>query len=422
MASPFPAAAIIVLGLLANSPASAQRAADAGPVLPAEALGLPPEAGAQAPGIAARADRVSIGEFLHRTTVQRPGEWIAFSSNAAADAAQDASHWLAVNVSAAQDTVVSGSQAAAAMAKNASQWFAGKVSAVAGAAQETSNWIGQGSNAAVIAALNAGEWAASGANAVGAAAQGTGEWIAIGANAVMRAAQNSGELVAAGSNAAVNAARGGGQWITGGAQATVSAVQDTGQWVAASTSAAVSATAGAASALVSGVMALEDWSISLVKRLEGHLRADAEFAALMRESGFALSNIKVGVGMIPELDLEFKYERGLSPQEIAAYKAKINNHVSKAPAPLGYFEKLVLRRLLKAGEMSGGMRISELHIDLVPLPGLEVFFDPLRLEEEQDRMLAEAYGLAKSGQKNLKSIEERISRIEALAMTPQTRK
>ena len=425
MASPFSAAAVIVQGLLADSPASAQRAADAGPVLPAEALGLAPEAGASAPGVAALAERTSIGEFLHRTTVQPivkltrgSGEWIASGSNAA----QDASHWLAANASAAagaaQDTVVSGSQAAAAMARNACQWFAAKGSAVAGAAQASSKWIGQGSNAAVTAALDAGAWAASGANAASALAQGTGEWMAIGANAVMHTAQNAGELVAAGSNAAVNAAQDASQWITDGVQATVSAAQDTGQRVTESTSAAVSA----ASVLVSGMMALEDWSISLVKKLESHLRLNGEFAALMRESGFALSNIKVGVGMIPELDVEFKYERGLSPEEIAAYKVKVKNYVSKAPAPLGYIEKLVLRRLQKAGEMSSGMRISELHIDLVPLPGLEVFFDPLRIEEEQDRMLAEAYDMAKSGEKNLKSIEERISRIEALAATPQVKK
>jgi hypothetical protein len=425
MVSPFSVAAIVLLGLLAGPPAFAQRAADAGPVLPAEALGLTPEAGALAPGVAAPAEGTSIGQFLHRTTVQPlvkitqgPREWIASGS----DAALNAGAWLAANASAAagaaQDTVVSRSQAAATMARNAGQWLAAKTSVVAGTAQDTGKWISQSSNAAVIAALDACEWATSGANAASAAAQGTGAWIAGGVNAVMRTAQSSGELAAAGSNAAVSVTQDAGRWITNGAQATVSAARDTRQWVAASTSAAVNA----ASILVSDVMALEDWSIGLVKKLESHLHDDGEFAALTRESGFGLSNVKVGLGMIPELDVEFKYERGLSPEEIAAYKVKVTNYVSKAPAPLGYFEKLVLRRLLKAGEMSGGMRISELHIDLVPLPGLEVFFDPLRVEEEQDRMLAEAYDLAKWGEKNLKTIEERISRIEALTATQQTRK
>jgi hypothetical protein len=429
MASMLSAAAVVILGVLANIPASAQRAADAGPVLPAEALGLPSEAAASAPGLAAAPETASIGEFLHQTAVQplakltrKPGEWIASGS----DAAQDAGYWLAANASAvagaAQDTVVSGSQTAAAMARNAGQWFAAKASAVAGAAQDTGKWIGQGSNAAVAAALDACEWATSGANAASAAAQGTGAWIADGANAVMRAAQNSAELAVAGSNAAVNAAQDAGQWIGGGAQATVSAAQDTGQRVAAGTSAAVNATAGAASALVGGVTALEDWSIGLLRKLESHLRADGEFAILMKESGFMLSNIKVGVGMIPELDVEFRHKRSLSREEITAYKVKINNYVSKEPKLLGYFEKLVLRRLLKASEMSGGAHISELHIDLFPLPGLEIYFDPLRFDEEQNRRSAEAYSLAKSWENNLKSVEERISRIEALAAALQTKK
>jgi hypothetical protein len=146
-----------------------------------------------------------------------------------------------------------------------------------------------------------------------------------------------------------------------------------------------------------------------------------EFQALMRESGFVMANVKVGLGVIPELDVEFRHERALTPEERAAFKAKVDAYVSKAPMPLSYFEKLLLRRLSKAGEMSEGMRISELHIDLVPLPGIQLFFDPLRFEEEQNKMIQDAYDFSKTGQKSLTSIEERVSKIEAMVLAPQAR-
>lgn len=441
MAPPLSTKAVILLALLANVPASAQDAAqqaiaDAGPMLPAEALGIPPEAAAQAQGIAVSAEETSIGNFLHRTTVQPivelardSGAWIASGSNAAATTARDAGQWVTANASAVTDAawsasewIASGSNAAVAMAQNATQWAAVNASSAVDAAQNTGEWIASGSKTAAVAVQDAGQWVTDKASVMAGAAQQTGEWVATGANAVMHAAQNSGELVATGSNAAVSAAQDAGQWIAGGTQSAMVAAQNTGEWVVASTGAALGATAGAVSAAVSSVTVLEDWSIGLVKKLENHLRADGELALLMRESGFVLSNIKVGVGIIPELDVEFRHERTLSREEIAAYKTKVNNHVSKAPAPLSYFEKLLLRRLVKAGEMSSGMRISELHIDLVPLPGLEVFFDPLRFEEEQNRMLTEAHEFAKSGEKNLKSIEERISRIEAMTSAPQAKK
>jgi hypothetical protein len=420
MASPFSTKAVVLLALLANGPACAQDAGqraivDAGPMIPPEMMGILPAAPAEAQGAVSSADNATIGDFLHRTTVQPivklardSSEWVASSSNAAAVAAQDASQWIAANASAVAgvahntgDWIAAGSDTTVALAQNAKQWVTAKVGAVAGTAQDTGEWLASSSNAAVSAAQNAGQW------------------IAASSNAAVNAAQNAGQWVATGPNAAVSAAA---QWTTAGKDAVVVAAQNTGEWIASSSSTAVASTIGAASTVIGSVMVLEDWSVNIVKKLESHLRVDGEFAALVKESGFALSNIKVGIGIIPELDAEFQHERTLSPAEIAAFKTKVNNYVSKAPAPLGYLEKLVLRRLLKAGEMSGGIRVSELHIDLIPLPGLEVFFDPMRFEEEHNQMLVDAYEGAKAGEKNLKSIEERISRIEAMLSTPQGKK
>jgi hypothetical protein len=93
-----------------------------------------------------------------------------------------------------------------------------------------------------------------------------------------------------------------------------------------------------------------------------------------------------------------------------------------ASGVVGYFEALVLRRLLKAGEYSGGMRISEVHVNLFPLPGLDMLFDPFHFEKEQNEMLTDAYNLSKADSQSLKVIEDRISKLETILPALQDKK
>ncbi len=282
-------------------------------------------------------------------------------------------------------------------------------------ARDVGEWIASSSSAAAIAAQNTGQWIAESSNCVASAARDTSEWIASSSNRALLALQDMEKWAAATASAARNTS----DWVAAKSSAAVSTTQDTGAWIATNTSAAASVAIGAASHTFGGLSLLEDWSVSIIKQVENHLRADpdSEFAVLVKESGFVLADVKVGVGIIPELAVTFRHEEDLTPEELHAFKANVEAYVKKAPGPVGYFEGLLLRRLLKAGEYSGGMRISEVHVDVFPLPGLEVFFDPFSFEEDQKKMLVDAYGMAKEEKGDLKSIEDRIAKIEAMLST-----
>jgi hypothetical protein len=287
-------------------------------------------------------------------------------------------------------------------------------------AQDAADWIASGSNAAAIAAKNTSQWIAESSNSVVNAARNTSDWIASSSNAVVLAFQDAEKWAAERASAARNTS----EWVASNSSAAVFAAQDTGEWIAASSGAAISLVIDAASHTFHTFAALEDWSANIVRQVESHLRADptSEFAVLVRESGFALTDVKVGVGLIPDLTVEFRRERNLDPTESQAFKTRVDAYARNAAGPVGYFEGLLLRRLLKAGEYSGGMRISEVHVDVFPLPGLQVFFDPFGFEEEENKMLVDAYDMAQAETTDLKSIEERISKIEAMLSAPQIKK
>jgi hypothetical protein len=234
----------------------------------------------------------------------------------------------------------------------------------------------------------------------------------------------SGEWIASSSNAAIIAAQNAGVSLHENAKVVASAAYDMGEQVASSTSAALDSAVDTASSTINSLAAVGEWSVHIVKEVESHLRGDgtSEFAMLIRESGFALANIKVGVGIIPELTVEFRHERNLDPAELTAYKVHVQNYAQKSSGPVGYFEALLLNKLAKAGEYSGGMRISELHIDVFPLPSMEVYFDPFRYEEEQNKMLVEALTLAEMEQKAAHTITDRIARLEAAVAALRGRK
>jgi len=287
-------------------------------------------------------------------------------------------------------------------------------------ARYAGDWIASGSGAAAFALQDAGRWVASGSNCVASAARNLSEWFVSSSNAAALALQDTGKWVASNASAAGIT----GDWIASGSSAAVFAARDTREWVSKNAGAAVNSAVDAASATVGGLMIFEGWSVDLVKEIESHLRADgtSEFHRLVNESGFALSDVKVGVGIIPELAVEFRHERDLTPAEIQALQIKIDDHTRTASGVVGYFEALVLRRLLKAGEYSGGMRISEVHVNLFPLPGLDMLFDPFHFEKEQNEMLADAYNLSKADSQSLKVIEDRISKIETVLPALQDKK
>ena len=139
----------------------------------------------------------------------------------------------------------------------------------------------------------------------------------------MNVARSSGEWIASGTSAAAGAAQTASQWLAANATTIVITAQDTGPWVVTSSSSALNS---AMDGCDENLQARCRWWMtgrpSLVKEVENHLRADgtSEFAMLVKDSGFALANIRVEVGIIPELAVEFQHERSLTPEEVAAFK------------------------------------------------------------------------------------------------------
>lgn len=239
---------------------------------------------------------------------------------------------------------------------------------------------------------------------------------------MMRWAKHTGEWISSSSGAIADAARTGGEWAGSYWTMAMVSAQNAGERIVSGSYSLIDGASAAASSAFSSVTLLEDWSAKLVKKVESHLHADDndQFAALIKQSGFMLADVKVGVGIIPELALEFRHERDLTPAETEAFRNNIEDYTKTTSGPVSYFEGLLLRNLSKAGEYSGDVRISEVHIDVFPLPGLELFFDPLRYEEEKDKMLFEAYNLTQFEKKKLKSIEDRISKIETRLSEPKS--
>jgi hypothetical protein len=257
----------------------------------------------------------------------------------------------------------------------------------------------------IRAARYAGEWISSGSDAAVFALQGAGRWVASGSNCVARAAGTMSEWVASGSSAAVFAARNTGDWVSTNSIAAVNLAVDT-------------------ATSVSSLTIFENWSGNLVKKIENHLRGEGAgaFHHLILESGFALTDVQVGVGIIPDLTVNFRHVRNLTPAESEVIKTKIDAHARAAPGIIGFFEAIVLRRLLKAGQYTGGMRISEVHVSLFPLPDLEVLFDPFSYENDKNQKIAGADSLSKADSQSLKAIEDRVSKIETILPALQNQK
>jgi hypothetical protein len=287
-------------------------------------------------------------------------------------------------------------------------------------AQDTGEWLAATSGDMVNALKGSGEWIASGSSIVISATRDAGDWLASGSDIVVTATRDAGDWISSSSGFVETASRDAREWIASGSGNMMAVAQDASDWITSSSSEIMGAAVGTASTTFSGLTPYGDWSEGLVKQIEDHLRADgtSKFAQLVEESGFSLTNIKVGMGIIPVLDIEFEHERNLTPAEKATFIKHIDEYTSTRPGVVGFFEGMLLNRLLKAGEFSDRMRISQIHINAFPLPALDIFFDPLRHEEMQNKMIDDAYEFTKTGTKKLNTIEERISEIETRLSTP----
>lgn len=231
---------------------------------------------------------------------------------------------------------------------------------------------------------------------------------------MMRWAEVTGDWIAGHSNAVIVVARNSGEWVAARQGVAVDAVHNAKDWIALSSMKFANATVAAVSGAFGGIKLLEDWSLNLLHDVKTRLAPDgkSEFALLVRESGFVLADIKVGMGLIPELVASFRHERDLTPEEKRTFQQKIREYTAKTSGAVGYFEGILLRNLVRAGSYAGGVKISQVHVDIFPLPGLEVFFDPFSYEEARENMLKEAHDAISVHAARMGTIEGRIADIE----------
>jgi hypothetical protein len=231
---------------------------------------------------------------------------------------------------------------------------------------------------------------------------------------MMRWAEVTGNWIAANSNAVIAVARDSGEWVAVRQGVAVDAVHEAKDWIALSSMKFADSAVSAVSGVFGGIKLLEDWSLKLLQDIKTRLASDgqSEFALLVRESGFVLADVKVGMGLIPELVASFRHERDLTAEEKSVFKQKIAEYTAKTSGAVGYFEAILLRNLIRAGSYAGGVKVSQVHFDIFPLPGLEVFFDPFGYEKTREIMLEEAHEAIGVHATRMVAIEGRIADIE----------
>jgi|GEM_PF-5907633 len=101
-----------------------------------------------------------------------------------------------------------------------------------------------------------------------------------------------------------------------------------------------------------------------------------EFSELVNESGFTISYVRVRLGIIPSLSIEFTHMRDLTDQERAVVTQKIKDYTSQVGGAAGYIETTILQSLLQAGEQSEHVKLQTVLINLVPFPSIDLKFNP----------------------------------------------
>jgi hypothetical protein len=202
------------------------------------------------------------------------------------------------------------------------------------------------------------------------------------------------------------------RWIWDGSANSV-------QWIWDSSTGTLSAVVGG---IGNSVGALSDkvtqspyWPPNAMDQFVEDLHGDAftEFAELVARTGFAISDVKVGVGIVPDLAVEFKHVRDLTKEEIVAVEKLIKEYTSHATKKVGYIESILLHNLVVAGKYSATTDISSVSVKLFPFPGLVLKFDPFHYTERKANKLKSAFDLATITSVEEDQLEKRLNNIEA---------
>lgn len=156
------------------------------------------------------------------------------------------------------------------------------------------------------------------------------------------------------------------------------------------------------------------WPYNIVDTFVDKMHGEefVEFSELVNETGFALADIKVGIGIIPDLAVDFVHVRDLSDEEFSKINKLIDEHTSHEGGSLGYVESVILHNLAYAGRYAGNTELSAVRIKLFPLPGLVVKFDPFKHKAHYANKLKSTMELANVVKKAELKLEERLADIE----------
>lgn len=164
---------------------------------------------------------------------------------------------------------------------------------------------------------------------------------------------------------------------------------------------------------VDTVASLPDLPNRSARRFVDSMRGERleEFGEMVTETGFELSEISVGLELIPHFSFHFLHRRDLTPEELEEASANIEAFIAEESKAVGYVETVVLRSLLRAGTYAGDVRLRTVEVAIFPLPGVTLAFDPLHAEYDIAERNAAA---ARNAQRALELEAELEERLEAL--------
>jgi len=164
------------------------------------------------------------------------------------------------------------------------------------------------------------------------------------------------------------------------------------------------------------------WPANAMDKFVEHMHSEGfeEFAELVDDTGFAIAEVEVSIGIIPDLAVEFKHERDLTKEELDEVENKIMEYISRQSKSAGYIESVILHNLVEAGKISARTDLSGVTVKLFPFPGLVLSFDPFGYEEREAEEIKSAFvqsninaNTQKELEKQERDLASRIEMIEA---------
>ncbi|NQV99570.1 MAG: hypothetical protein HQ483_07720 [Rhodospirillales bacterium] len=109
------------------------------------------------------------------------------------------------------------------------------------------------------------------------------------------------------------------------------------------------------------------------------------FWGFLEDAGYKFKEVVTDVGIIPGVSFEFVIARELSEADRNSLERALEINAKRHPDIISALQRRIVRTLLEASELEG-MRIEDLEITLLPLPGVQFVMAPTEgpMNEEHD--------------------------------------